>query len=204
MNKEKFCDGVCDSMLDILNKERKEMKTKQVIQPDLKNPDKKCPFKFTNMRTSYMILAFFILILISTMLVTVIVYFTFSNRSIPSLMALQVGGWGKVPSKTVKELYRPEACSVQQRVPDLPVPLRAHVAIEVKDLGLLVCGGTSEAHNSVPGRDCFIFSHKDGEWKQFHKLNIGRINAYVKLTGDKIIIIGGSSTDPFNTCLQTE
>ena len=119
-------------------------------------------------------------------------------------MALQVGGWGKVPSKTVKELYRPEACSVQQRVPDLPVPLRAHVAIEVKDLGLLVCGGTSEAHNSVPGRDCFIFSHKDGEWKQFHKLNIGRINAYVKLTGDKIIIIGGSSTDPFNTCLQTE
>ena len=107
------------------------------------------------------------------------IFLYMSRSSTLFSITLQVGGWGKVPSKTVKELYRPEACSVQQRVPDLPVPLRAHVAIEVKDLGLLVCGGTSEAHNSVPGRDCFIFSHKDGEWKQFHKLNIGRINAYV-------------------------
>ena len=124
----------------------------------------------------------------------------------PSI-ALQIGGWQNVPSKRITEIYRlptSECQNNQSMLRELPVPLRAHVAINIDNWGLLVCGGTSETMKSVPGRQCYVFEYNTGKWKDFHKLNVGRLNAYAMQINSKIHIIGGSSTDPFNPYLNTE
>ena len=122
-------------------------------------------------------------------------------------VVIQVGGWGNTPFKDIEELYRPSTpeCNQDRRVvPDLPVPLRAHVAIQVDGFGLLVCGGTSEQTKSFPSTECYIFKHDTGKWQNFYQLNVGRLNAYITQIDNTIHIIGGSSSNPFNPCLNTE
>ena len=42
------------------------------------------------------------------------------------------------------------------------------------------------------------------KWEDYPKLNVGRLNAYIKRIENKIYIIGGSKTDIFNPCHNTE
>lgn len=119
-------------------------------------------------------------------------------------ISVQVGGWGSKPSKDVKEIYRPEECLKNYVFPDLPVQLRAHVAIDIEDQGLLVCGGTSDTRKSSQGRTCYILRHGSRKWDNFHPLNVKRVNSYMKRVLNKINIIGGSSSNPLMPSLDTE
>ena len=78
------------------------------------------------------------------------------------------------------------------------------MAIDLEDRGILVCGGTSHNVQSTPGRSCWLFMVETGEWEDFSQLNIARINAYIMRIGNKIHIIGGTSSDPLRPCLDTE
>ena len=149
-------------------------------------------------------------IILTLLLVTVLIAAITSPSYRPKFeasIALQVGGCRNEPSKEVKELYRPgsSTCMKPQTIAtSLPVPLRAHVAIELKDRDILVCGGTSHNVQSTPGRSCWVFRVKTGEWEVFSPLNLARINAYIMRIGNKIHIIGGTSSDPLRPCLDTE
>ena len=88
----------------------------------------------------------FIIYIISIGLAAHVGYELKSHSDREASFVVQVGGWGDQPTREIEELYRPATpeCKTRQRkVLDLPVPLRAHVAIQVDGFGLLVCGGTS-------------------------------------------------------------
>ena len=122
-------------------------------------------------------------------------------------IALQVGGWGDNPSRLVKALYTPSIPECQRKernIPNLPVSLRGHVSMEVDNVGLLVCGGTSAGISVNPGRKCYILSHQADEWKDFYELNVGRVNAYIMRIQNNITIFGGSTTHPFKPSLDSE
>ena len=119
-------------------------------------------------------------------------------------ISVQLGGTGNIPSKEVKELQRGH-CGVNdlKTLPNLPVPLRGHEALEVKDRGIFVCGGTSEISNDQ-GKICY---HYNGTtWSTLpQKLNVKRQCAYMAQKDQHTIhIMGGTSSDPFLSCLKSE
>ena len=83
----------------------------------------------------------FIIYTISIGLAAHVGYKLKSDSEREASFVVQVGGWGDRPTTEIEELYRPgtPACKNNQRkVLDLPVPLRAHIAIQVDGFGLLV------------------------------------------------------------------
>jgi len=134
-----------------------------------------------------------------------VVIFTRTDQS-KATITFQIGGEGMTPSFEVKELYRPKSdeCLSAFSLPNLPIPLAAHVAMEVEDLGLLVCGGLSDRAAAQNGKKCFLFTEDKG-WTDFpHELQIGRVNSYIKKEANKVYIIGGSSSDVSKPCLKSQ
>ena len=144
----------------------------------------------------------FLMCLVLTLVITITIP---KSPKLTSSVTYQVGGWGMKQSSEVKELHRPATPECQNNkvtITDLPRPLRSHVALDVTDLGLLVCGGKSE-EDKDPGRNCFVFTYETGNWDEYHSLNVGRLGSYMKQIENKIYIIGGSSPDPFTPCLSS-
>ena len=76
-----------------------------------------------------------------------VLYIEKQDTNMKSTITLQVGGLGSKVSKEIMELHRPltpECQNDQRQISDLPVSLRAHMAIELDGLGILVCGGITE------------------------------------------------------------
>ena len=118
-------------------------------------------------------------------------------------ISVQLGGSGSIPSKEVKELQKSHCPNDLKTLPNLPVPLRGHDALEVKGLGIFVCGGTSEISNDQ-GKICYLYNGT--EWNTLEqKLNVKRQCAYMaQKDQDTIHIMGGTSSDLFLSCLKSE
>jgi len=124
-------------------------------------------------------------------------------------LTIELGGIGKQTSKEIKVLECPPIPECQDDlslIPDeLPVALSAHVAMDVPNLGLLVCGGMQHDNKDRdPGKKCFLNLENTSEWQEFKELNTGRLFSYIKITNGEIRIIGGTSPHPSNPCLQSE
>lgn len=124
-------------------------------------------------------------------------------------LTIELGGTGKQTSKEIKVLECPPIAECKDDLSlipgELPIALGAHVAMDVPDLGLLVCGGLSDDNKDHdPGKKCFLNRENTSEWQEFKELNTGRLFSYMKVTNGEIRIIGGTSPHPSNPCLQSE
>ena len=83
-----------------------------------------------------------------------VLYLQKQESNVKSTITLQVGGLGRKLSKKITELHRPltpECKDDHLQISDLPISLRAHVAIELDGLGVLVCGGVTEVIGQMSG-----------------------------------------------------
>ena len=118
-------------------------------------------------------------------------------------LSVRLGGSGHIPSKEVTEVQQSHCPNYATTLPNLPVPLRGHAALEVIGFGVLVCGGTSESLNDQ-GKICYLFNGT--AWNTFpQKLNVRRCNAYMAQKDQHTVhIMGGTSSNPFLPCLKSE
>ena len=83
-----------------------------------------------------------------------VLYLQKQEPNVKSTITLQVGGLGRKLSKEIMELHRPltpECKNEHIQISDLPISLRAHVAIELDGLGVMVCGGITEVIHQMSG-----------------------------------------------------
>ena len=108
-----------------------------------------------------------IICIIAICALSVFIYHQKQESKVKSTITLQVGGLGRKLSKEIMELHRPltpECKGDHIQISDLPVSLRAHVAIELDGLGVLVCGGVTEVIGQMSGTK--------GKLKATYHLNI--------------------------------
>ena len=118
-----------------------------------------------------------------------------SHTLLPRIRLIEIGGSDDTgPSTVVREVFpRKAACSkTQYQLPNLPVPLRGHVAIltNTDKIGILVCGGENIEEQSQT--ICFNHVLGSSKWNQFpHGLKKPRKGSCVIEEGNKIKVKGG-------------
>ena len=110
-------------------------------------------------------------------------------------------GGGQTPSKSVTEIHK--CAFTQQTIPDLPVALVDHVGVLIENTKLLVCGGTDfDDHDP---RTCLTHSLGSDKWEVFpHVMNQTRIDAHAKVSDNRVIVIGGKTSDPNEECRKSQ
>eukprot|EP00092_Neocalanus_flemingeri_P012846 GFUD01013840.1.p1 GENE.GFUD01013840.1~~GFUD01013840.1.p1 ORF type:complete len:346 (+),score=69.99 GFUD01013840.1:310-1347(+) len=99
--------------------------------------------------------------------------------------------------------FHNECLRKQSTIPNLPVNIRSSVGIYTRGLGILVCGGTDDQDYNP--KLCHTHKLNTDTWEKFpYPLNTNRIDSYIKISENKIYIIGGVSSEYSSNCYRSQ